>query len=433
MSHKIESYVWDPKAEVSSDLEHRTKERITELRTALTSWCPFFGHLLLKLRPVITNKMPTMGVNPGRDLFINPFFTEMLSDKEVLGVLAHEVLHPAMLYWERMGSRKVIVTTANGQRSSLWNICHDYAINMVVDDFAQKNQHLALPPGGLLDRKYQDWSAEEIYDELLSNCEEGEAPGSEWGQGDCEGDGQGKGEGEGEDENDGRGMSEAQQRENENFWRQSIIEAAQTHERQKRGTLPASIQKIVNEILDPKVPWIDVLSRWVGENGRRQDLSYMRPNRRSESIGEMLPILVKQGVDDVCVLWDTSGSMSGTEKEVLAEVGGICDDLCLSIRIICIDCVIHSDTQDIQSAIQVLDEGIIKGGGGSDFTPAFDKLVEDQFQGVVLAFTDGMIGVPSLKPELIRDVLWVLWHTDRPPTEAWGEVLRVDDDGNAKR
>ena len=74
--------------------------------------------------------------------------------------------------------------------------------------------------------------------------------------------------------------------------------------------------------------------------------------------------------------------------------------------------------------------GQIKGGGGSNFTPAFDLLEEEQFDGVVVAFTDGMIGVPDLKPPLIKDVLWCIEPTgyDRDPTDGkWGQVLLMED------
>ena len=52
-------------------------------------------------------------------------------------------------------------------------------------------------------------------------------------------------------------------------------------------------------------------------------------------------------------------------------------------------------------------------------------------EGVCVAFTDGYISVPSSKPSLLKDCLWVIGEHDTDPTGGrWGEVLRVNDDGN---
>jgi predicted metal-dependent peptidase len=307
-----------------------------------------------------------------------------------------------------------------------------------------------LPKGGLLDRKYEGWSAEEIYDDVLDQVikngkgkGKGEGDGSggtiivpkgSWGDSDMRDDLGKKGQGDGEGEGDGppvpgQGRSESENRAHDTYWKVAIVEAAQIHEKQNgRGTLPAGLQKLIDEITDPKISWVDVLSRWVGENGRRADFTYRRPARRSDAIGEILPAMQKHGVDDLVVLWDTSGSMGGRETEILSEVIGICEDLSMALRVICCDAAVHSDQSDVEHP----DDVNVKGGGGSDFTPAFDLLHEEGYDGVVVAFTDGYIGVPSVKPPHLRDVLWVLWQArDVDPTGGkWGETLIVDKDGN---
>ncbi len=431
--------------------ERELLTRVSRIRIGLTVWVPFFGHLLLKLRPVVSENIPTAAVTRDRTLLLGPDFCEKLTDSELAGVMCHEVLHLATLYFERMGPRTVLVMDQHGNIAPLWNIAADYAVNLIIEDMAKDakvktngEKSISLPAGGLLDQKWREHSSEEIYDAILEEaCENSKSneggrvrmdmPDGAWGQNDCK-DGTGSDpDKEGGQEGQGEGPSGTSLKESENYWKQSLIEASQVHQqRMGQGTLPWGLKILIDEILNPKVSWIEVLSRWVGENGLRLDFSYSRPHRRSESVGEMLPTPIKHGVDDVCLLWDTSGSMHGREKEILGEVSGICDDMNLSVRLICCDAAIHTDTHDVKSAIEVLEQELVKGGGGSDFTPAFDKLEQDGFTGVVLVFTDGYIGVPAVKPECIRDVLWVLWKTDADPTNgSWGEVLRVDDEGNA--
>jgi len=441
------------------------KDRLSRVRTALTVWVPFFGHLLLKLDPHIATAsmgIPTMAVSRDRRLFLNLDFCDKLTDAEFAAVLCHEVMHPAYLCWERQGTRVAVVESQWGDRVLLWNIAHDYAINGIIDTMCKDVSEVSLPSGGCLDHRYDEHAAEEIYDIILKQACKGGGDGEgtirlpgknkddHWGTDDMRDDlgGDGKqsgGDGEGEDgdgeggglEGDGLGpqtsgqsRGEAQNRSLDQYWKVALCEAAQVHEKQKgRGTLPGALQKLIDEITDPKISWIDVLSRWVGANGRRADFTYRRPSRRSESIGEFLPALQRHGVDDLVVLWDTSGSMNGREAEILSETIGICDDLNMSLRVICCDAAIHSDQEDVREPEDV----DVKGGGGSDFTPAFNKLHEEGYTGVVVAYTDGYIGVPAVKPTHIRDVLWVLWEAegDVDPTGGkWGQVLRVDGDGN---
>jgi predicted metal-dependent peptidase len=438
----------------------RLKERLSMVRTALTVWVPFFGHLLLKLDPQIAEPwmgIPTMGVTRDRKLYINLDFADKLSDAEFAGVLCHEVMHPAYLAWARQGSRRAVFTDQHGNKISGWNVAHDYAINGIIDEMTRSVAEVKLPEGGCLDRKYDGMSAEEIYDALLDGaCKGGggeggtiSLPDNGWGTDDMRDDlgGDGKSDGDGEDDGEGQGQapddglgqipsnghgqqprSEAQQRELDNYWKVAICEAAQVHHQQNKGSLPGALQKLINEITDPKVSWADELSRWVGENGNSADFTYRRPARRAEAIGEILPATQRHGVDDIVVLWDTSGSMNGREPEIFGEIIGICEDMNMSLRVICCDTQIHSDQDEVEDVEDV----DVLGGGGSDFRPAFVRLDEEGYNGVVVAFTDGYIDVPGVKPPHIRDVLWVLWQgRDVDPTNGrWGQVLMVDNDGN---
>lgn len=436
----------------------KLKERLSMVRTALTVWVPFFGHLLLKLDPQVAqphHRIKTMGVTRDRKLYINIDFADSLSDAEFAGVLCHEVMHPAYLAWARQGSRCAIVQDQHGNKVSLWNISHDFAINGIIDEMTRSVSEVKLPAGGCLDRKYDGMSAEEIYDTLLDGACSSDGgggtvslPDNGWGTDDLRDDLGGDDKSDGDDDGDSsdggqgddglgnipengrpqQGRSEAQQRELDNYWKVAICEAAQVHQQQNKGSLPGALQKLIDEITDPKVSWSDELSRWVGENGNMADFTYRRPARRSEAIGEILPATQRHGVDDIVVLWDTSGSMHGREAEIFGEIIGICEDMNMTLRVICCDTQIHSDQDEVE-AVEDVD---VLGGGGSDFRPAFQKLDAEGYNGVVVAFTDGYIDVPGVKPPHIRDVLWVLWQgRDVDPTGGrWGQVLMVDADGN---
>ena len=400
----------------TTDQTAELKKRISRLRVRLTQWAPFFGYLLLKLDIHVAlpeHRVPTMGVTRDRKLYLNHEFCASLTDPEFVFVLCHEVMHLALLCFER----------EQGRNKKVWNFAHDYAINQSISEMIHGIPEIKMPAKGLIDVKYAKMSAEEIYDQIIDEIiQNGGMPG-------------GAEEGIGQDMRDDLSgdsgsdkRSEAEKNALDRYWKTAILEAAQKHD-PKRGNLPWGIQKMIDEIVDPKIPWVDVLSRWVGTHGRRVDYTYSRPARRSESVGEFLPAQRKFGVDDVVVLWDTSGSMNGRETEILSEVCGICADLGLSLRVICCDCSIHSD----QSGVTEPGDVDVKGGGGSDFNPAFNLLREEGYQGVLVAFTDGYIGVPETKPDNIKAVLWVMHNGEPDPTGGkWGEVLSVDEKGFAK-
>jgi predicted metal-dependent peptidase len=434
-------------AEATPAEERECLQRISVARTTVNAFTPFFGYLVLKMVPVVArpgHQVDTAAISPDGTLYVNHHFLKTLSDPEVAGLIVHEVMHPALLCWKRQGPRRAMVCGPDMEPFSLWNLAHDMSFNPEIEELATKCKakgKIKLPKDAALDARFIKQSAEQIYDVLLREAEKNKKKQGGGGgvRGILEkipGSASGK-NGIGNDlrddlskSKDGKRASQGDkgaQQKIENNWRVSVVAAAQVHEAAKgQGSLPGGIKKFVDELQEAKVDWMEVLSQWLGENGRRSDYSFRRPARRSESVGEYMPSHVRCGVADVAIVWDTSGSMNGREAEILSEVRGICEDLGTSVRVICCDTKIHSDVKDIQEALDMIPH--IKGGGGSDFTPAFDLLDKENYDGVVVSFTDGFITVPQTKPPLIKDVLWCLANHDTDPTNGrWGQILRIED------
>jgi len=424
-------------------------KRISTARLVVNSYCRFFAHIVGKTQVVIAgpeHNVPTAAVSPDGVTYFNPDFVETLTDPELAGLVVHETLHPALLCWRRQGNRKARLELPDGQVIDAWNLAHDLSFNPEIVELANASRckgKIKLPEHAAIDPKYAGMSAEAIYDDLLKTAKKSKKPGIHGTLSEMPG-GMKPGEGVGDDLREdlagtptgkaaANGEKSAQQK-LENEWRITVIAAAMAHEkRHGRGSLPAGIAQLVSDLSECKIHWSDVLSQWVGENGNKQDITMRRPRRRFDSNVLYLPSWQRFGVDDVVVLWDTSGSMHGRQTEILSEIQGICEDLGLKLCIICIDSEIHSITRDVEAAEQMI--GQIKGGGGSNFCPAFDLLEEEMFEGVVVAFTDGHIGVPSVQPALIRDTLWCIQPTakggfnDVDPTDGrWGQVLLMEED-----
>lgn len=408
-------------------------QRVSAARTYLAAKVPFLGFMALRLRPRLAephDMCPTAGVGPDGTLLLNEEFCGKLTDPELRGLLAHEVLHPAMLFFERMFSKPL----------PTWNVAHDFAINLIISDFVsgRLSESIVLPKGGLLDTKYAGMSAEEIYeslpDEAKNNQQAGMqlliqmsgGPGKGIG-GDCRPDISSTPDGK----SASKGDEAAQERLDRN-WQIAIVAAAQVHEQQKgQGSLPGGLKLMIDEMLEPKHHWTTLLDNYLGEHAGKPDLTYQRPSRRSESVGELLCGRRRKNYPEVTIFWDTSGSQCGQEKFIFPEIQQMCEELNLGLRVIIIDAAIHADLEDVTDAMTILEA--LAGGGGSDFRPAFTMMDEECNDSVVIAFTDGYIGVPETMPERLQDTIWVLTTGGKDPTNGrWGRVLRLDDDENGE-
>ena len=121
-------------------MDNQTK--LTRARANLVFEHPFFGAMVLRLKMEVDNEMPqkTFAVD-GYTIFYDEEFLEKLTEKQTTGVLAHEVLHVAMLHHTRQQNRN----------AELWNIACDYAINGIL-----KKNGFELPPTDL-DKDLHIW------------------------------------------------------------------------------------------------------------------------------------------------------------------------------------------------------------------------------------------------------------------------------------
>ena len=122
-------------------------ERIRTVRTALLLDHPFFGSLLFRLRSEECRSIPTMATN-GVVLRYNPAFVDTLNAATLAGVLAHEVMHPALQHHMRRSKRDAV----------RWNEACNFAINPLLLDAG-----LSLPDDVLVDPRLRGMSAEQIY------------------------------------------------------------------------------------------------------------------------------------------------------------------------------------------------------------------------------------------------------------------------------
>ena len=369
-------------------------QRIAQAKTRLVECMPFFGRLTLHLKPRLArfgDFVSSMAISPDGTLVVNEIFCSLLDGGELAACLVHEVLHVALLYWDRLQERLPL----------LFNEAQDYCINLII--FQSQDSNIYLPQFLLLKHEYENMSAEEIYDILFDKRKSPKEKNRPMLY-DCRGD-----------------LSECETID----WKEALRDALQFHIQMKgRGSLPKGLaREVAQHLNEPQIDWIETIRRFIGEFGRRSTYTYSRPSNRSESAGEYLPSL-QRSLPSVVILIDTSSSISKSGlTQAVSEVNSICVDLGIEVRVIVIDANIHSDV-----IISDVDGLNLSGNGGSNFIPAFERLESEGFTGIVIAMTDGDITVPSAKPEHIKEILWLIGNNDKPPTHRWGEVIRVSSD-----
>lgn len=375
----------------------------------------------------------TACIDKNGKIIFNLDFYENLSDKQFLFLIAHEISHFIFEHNDRMGDKNHVV----------WNMATDFAINLMLKYQFEKPEFLIKDT--LIDEKYEGKTAEYIYKELMQDC----PPSSKTyildltgSGGDGEGEGEGEGDGEGDGDGDGDGTvlirdrrvplpekegktKEQQRQEMKDYIRSAVCEAYACAKNQ--GCMPAGMERVIAGHLKPKVDWLQALRqklRFGCSRKSSRDVTWTTPNRRFLGANYIFPSNVGPDQPKIAFAIDTSGSMSQKDLEqAIAELEEIRQRF--NAKVYFLDCdagVYESRWIDPFEPLPKL-----QGGGGTDFRPVFDHLVENRVNpDYCVFFTDGY-GAFGDEPNL--NVLWVLTNLDVQPP--FGDVVRVDVENNS--
>lgn len=363
-------------------------DKLTKAIAGLIIDQPFFASLALRLirRPVVGGHVHGQAVDTmatdGKHLYYDEAFVEALSLDECKGVVAHEVMHNAAAHHTRRGQRE----------PKRWNVAGDYAINEIL-----LNSRFTLPKVALHNPAYKDMSSEEIYNLLPEGTGGGEGDGND--PGGC------GGVMDAPSESGNSQASEAEMRQAEEDWKIAVKQAHQTAKMQ--GKLPAGLDRIISDLVEPKASWREILQHFVN-TAARNDYSWAKLNKRYLARGISVPSLYSHTLGKIVIAVDTSGSIDVPMlSEFASEISSILQEY---------DCeviVMYCDTQMYPENIETFNQWDLplemcpRGGGGTDFRPPFDYLAEIGEQPTcIIYFTDGECS--SFPDEPNYPVLWAL-------------------------
>lgn len=353
------------------------EKKLASVRTGLLMAHPFFGSLSLYLSLIENNEIKTMATD-GNVILWNRQFVDSLTRDELTFVFVHEIMHCCLGHHYRQ----------QGRDTKKWNIATDFAINGELVEVGIGR----MPKGGLLNHDFTGRPAEEIYALLPDQPQQSQGGGAS-------GSGDGKSGGKsqpapGEDPGacggvmpaanpaDERALAEA-----EAEMQVRIKQAAAIAKRAQAGDMPASMARLIDQLLEPVVDWRSVLRRFVDESATR-DYAWSRPNRRFLSVGLILPGLVADGLNHLVVAVDTSGSINNEVLQRFAsEINGAFGDGTIDkITVIYADAAVQRVDEFERGDIITMDPA---GGGGTRFSPTFDWIARNAGDvSAIIYFTD---------------------------------------------
>lgn len=432
------------------DLDLKAIEnKLVAARTKLILDKPFLGALVLRLPLQAANPAwcPTTGTD-ARKFYYNPEYVLELRTDEAQFVLAHEALHCALSHFARRQHRV----------KHRWDLACDYAINPILLE-----DGLKPPPGMIMMKEYVGMSAEEIYpllddndmtetmDQHLYDKEDNPREGSsdksenpldnrdkqdeppppqdskpDSSNSPQQGE-ESKGSGQQQEFDEAAVGGEPpppplSQQEADDLsvqWQQRLAGAAQ--QAQQAGKLSGVLKRLVEELLQPRLPWRTLLAHYMTAVAR-DDYSYTRPSSRRGDPA-IFPTLKSHQINAVVAL-DVSGSV--TDKELLdclSEINAIKGQVRAAVTLLACDSeVVEGFPRRFEPWEEATLPQDMPGGGSTDFRPVFEWTQrQDQQPDILVYFTDAQGFFPKQQPNF--PVIWLVKGRGKVP---WGTRVQLN-------
>ena len=436
-----------------ANLKKVASEILTHHRLQLINNHPFIGTIAMNLNlvPIRDARVRTAGTD-GKNIYVDIDFLSRLTPDEITFVLGHEVWHVVMMHHLR----------GEGKDHTTFNVATDMEVNQLLDADGFKSPEEALFPnkthGRHCEFNFPDGlSAEEYYD-LLQNMagrknaetemkstetkmksknsnvsgqfdkhfdqNEDQEKALEEAMKDHPMDKYGE-KGADEDYQPTAMHTENEKKEAMEKIREAVVGAAQTIER-TRGMLPDYIKKYVNKLLDPKMPWKELLASFITSSYFNKT-NWNRPNRRFAYSGTYLPSH-SGDMMRIAVGIDTSGSCSEDFTKFVSELSGITRSFD-GYELHMLECDTEVKNYTLYNEDNPLnpEDGIeFQGSGGTKLQSIFNYIEDNDLDvDAVVIFTDGEC--EDFEDEFEVPVLWAITGNSNCENLKMGEKIYLKD------
>ena len=348
-------------------------------------FCLFSG-LFMVGKVTVDDAMPTAATD-GINVIYGRAFVDRLDDKQLGFLILHEAMHKAYRHlttWEKLYKKD----------KALANAACDYVINLQIQDHDPNQEVVTMPTDeegkimGLIDEKYRGMDAHQVF--LLLEKEK-ERRGGSGGSYDPDKSAE-HGIVQGFDEHlwEEAGQMDAKEAEGiakeiDNALRQGALLA---------GKMNGKVSRDIQELLNPKIDWREVLRDFVKQIAKgHDDSSWRRFNKRLLGSDIYMPTAISQRLQCIAVAVDTSGSIDGEAlTEFLSEIKSICEEVTpQKVELMYWDSYVAGHETYEDGAVQTLtDSTKPRGGGGTDPSCVVKFMGDKQINpDCVVVITDG--------------------------------------------
>ena len=412
-------------------------DQVLRARLQLMLRFPFLSSAVARL-PIVEvsrDSWITTAATDGYHIFWNPTFFETISEEEMAGVVAHEVLHAVLGHVDRRGARE----------ADQWNIAADHAANLLL-----LAHGISLPDPHLADPQFNNMTVEEIYGEVRkpprpvmsavkakrilgrigkSTSRKSRAPGRATvtsARFDLH-----------IDPSDARlgTLSDIKRptpleldRIRHELQKEALAELAKID---RRGDLSGEWAEAIKRAGKPQTPWQALLARCF-TGVRRDDFRYFPPAKRHIWRGIYLPSIGVPGPNLIVCAIDTSGSIStALAQRFLSELHGLRSTAKCQLFVVQCDAAIQN--VHVYESWEEPDKSTLAtefvGRGGTNFVPVFD-LIKSEIAprngapDLVVYLTDGDGRFPEEAPNY--PVVWIMPER-ADTTPPFGLTIRLPD------
>ena len=208
-----------------------------------------FGQLAMRLKLVNADNWLETAATDGRHFYYNSKFINMLSTQQNIFLFCHELLHCAYNHMER----------GKGKDQKVANIAMDFVVNADCIKYTMGSRITQVPM--LYDKKYEDWSFEQVYDDLMKNAQKinmdelADMLLDDHLEGDKDGDGDKDGKGNGRPK-----LSDAERQAIRDEFKEAMLSAAQAT---GAGNTPGNVQRMIKELTNPKINWRELITQQI--------------------------------------------------------------------------------------------------------------------------------------------------------------------------
>lgn len=420
-----------------------TDELIMSAKSSLLINQPFLGLPAYKLKWVHDDSIPT-ACTDGLTVRWNSNFIKGLSKPEATFIAGHEVLHVILKHHLR---------TQKHHDPETANIAMDYVINAMLLNTIQSEKNrrngkasMQMPEGGLYDAKYNGWSWEDVYDDLVKNKPDdadssGEPESSDQSEKQSTPDNSSPNGQDGQDDSGqgntvpadvggcgvvvppkddkGSALSDAELDKMEADLDITIEQAMNVAK--SRGLLDGQFANLAIENKKPQVNWYDLLRRCLAPLFPKS-YTWNKINKTVYPMGVTMPAIKKDGVGDLVAWFDTSGSIiTQTEaSQFLAELQVIVDRIkptsvtvgYFHTKVWHVDTFKHGQKFELPKKWQT---------GGTDFNCFINELKDRKLKPkCMIVFTDMECDFPK------KINVPTIWCATTKKVAPWGKTIKVE-------